>query len=380
MTTCDVIVVGGGPAGSTCAKRLVEAGANVVVTDRAVFPRDQVCAGWITPAVVDLLGLDLNDYGRGRTLQPFTGFDATLLQGRRAAAETNPPISVDYGRVVSYGVRRVEFDHYLLLRSGAALISGEPVKTLRHTRGRWIVNEHLEAPCLVGAGGHWCPVARWLNAGPSAGRPIVAQEVELRLEQEATREVRVRAEAPALLFCPDLRGYGWCVRKGDYLNVGFGRLGGDGFQAALQAFLADRAVRHVLGRFGVGPMKGHAYLVGALSPRRLAGSGVLLIGDAAGLALAPSGEGILAAVESGTIAGNSVARTGGVPDRAVEAYVEAIDERFGARGEVDRVRGLPAALIVAGGRLILGSRWLTRRVVFDRAFLHTARPRLALTA
>ena len=58
METCDVLVVGGGPAGSTCAWKLRQAGADVTVIDRATFPRDKVCAGWITPPVINALGLD----------------------------------------------------------------------------------------------------------------------------------------------------------------------------------------------------------------------------------------------------------------------------------------------------------------------------------
>ena len=51
MERCDVLVVGGGPAGSSCARALHDAGLDVIVLDRAVFPRDKVCAGWITPQV-----------------------------------------------------------------------------------------------------------------------------------------------------------------------------------------------------------------------------------------------------------------------------------------------------------------------------------------
>jgi flavin-dependent dehydrogenase len=61
METCDVIIVGGGPAGSSCAWKLRAAGWDVVVVDRANFPRDKVCAGWITPAVIEELQLDLED-------------------------------------------------------------------------------------------------------------------------------------------------------------------------------------------------------------------------------------------------------------------------------------------------------------------------------
>src|SRR5207244_13401568 len=72
MRRCDAVVVGGGPAGSSCAWALRRGGADVVVVDRAPFPRDKVCAGWVTPAVVTALALDIDDYRRGRTFQPIT--------------------------------------------------------------------------------------------------------------------------------------------------------------------------------------------------------------------------------------------------------------------------------------------------------------------
>ena len=51
MTTCDVLIVGGGPAGSVCAWRLRRRPASsVIVVDASTFPRDKVCAGWISTA------------------------------------------------------------------------------------------------------------------------------------------------------------------------------------------------------------------------------------------------------------------------------------------------------------------------------------------
>ena len=52
MENCDVLIVGGGPAGSSCARQLHRHGMDVMVMDKASFPRDKVCAGWITPAVL----------------------------------------------------------------------------------------------------------------------------------------------------------------------------------------------------------------------------------------------------------------------------------------------------------------------------------------
>ena len=58
MESCEVLIIGGGPAGSTCAKRLGEAGLDVLLMDARVFPRDKPCAGWITPAVLETLAIE----------------------------------------------------------------------------------------------------------------------------------------------------------------------------------------------------------------------------------------------------------------------------------------------------------------------------------
>ena len=123
MDTCDVLIVGGGPAGSACAWALHRAGLDVVVMDRATFPRDKVCAGWITPQVVDALRLDTNEYRQGRTFQPFAGFRVGLVGADRT-------VETRYDTAVSFGIRRCEFDEYLLRRSGARLTLGAPAAAI----------------------------------------------------------------------------------------------------------------------------------------------------------------------------------------------------------------------------------------------------------
>ena len=116
-TDVDVLIVGAGPAGSTCAGQLKRYGMNVLLIDKARFPRDKVCAGWITPQVLESLQLDPKDYGPHRTLQPITGF--------RVGVMAHSSVNIDYGSVVSYGIRRCEFDEFLLRSSGVPVIEGE---------------------------------------------------------------------------------------------------------------------------------------------------------------------------------------------------------------------------------------------------------------
>lgn len=370
MFRCDVLIVGGGPAGSTCARELVRSGVDVAVFDRAVFPRDKVCAGWITPAVVEALALDLDDYGARHTLQPFTTFRTGTFEGRRHAT--------DFGRIVSYGIRRCEFDGYLLERSGARVLSGDPVRSLERDATGWIVNGQVRTALLVGAGGHFCPVARWLNRHqPSAPREqaILAQEIEFRLDDSAAAGCLVRHDRPELFFWPDLLGYGWCVRKGPYLNVGVGRLTPDHFPASVRAFSAMVERRRLVPGGVPSPWKGHAYLVNRTSRRQIVDDRVLLVGDAAGLALAPSGEGILTAIESGLMAASCILDVAGDYSRASLARYDArIERRIGPRGHPGVFAHAPGWLTGLAGRAVFQSPWLTRRLLLEDGFLHLRRP------
>jgi menaquinone-9 beta-reductase len=375
MERCDVLIVGGGPAGSSCAWKLAASGLDVLVLDRKSFPRDKPCAGWITPAVVEALQLDLDDYrAGGRVLQPITSFVVGLIGGREVEAAYDKPIS--------YGIRRFEFDHYLLHRSKARLRLGElggGVKSLVRDGNEWLVNGAVRAPMLVGAGGHFCPVARHLGAKEMKTPAVVAQEIEFALNADQLRDCPVRAGVPYLHFCPDLKGYGWYFRKGNYLNVGLGREDDEklsdhvaDYAESLKA--SGRIPRDLPTRF-----PGHAYLLYPRSQRPLVDDGVLLVGDAAGTAYSPSGEGIRPAVESGLIAGDLIAALGGDYRRErLQSYADRFTARFGNKAARSLADFLPAGLkrLVAGRLISWG--WFSRRVVVDQWFLRRSEPVLRL--
>jgi flavin-dependent dehydrogenase len=57
----DVIIVGGGPAGSTCAWKLLKQGVDCLLLDKQVFPRTKPCGGWLMPEVLEDLEIDAGE-------------------------------------------------------------------------------------------------------------------------------------------------------------------------------------------------------------------------------------------------------------------------------------------------------------------------------
>jgi flavin-dependent dehydrogenase len=366
MDTCDVLIVGGGPAGSACAWALRRAGLDALVLDREAFPRDKVCAGWITPQVVEALELDTHDYRRGRTFQAFTGFRVGLAGGDRA-------VETRYGTAVSFGIRRCEFDEYLLRRSGARLALGAAAASIVRDGDGWVVNDAIRARMLVGAGGHFCPVARAINRQerPGVAMPlVVAQEAEFPIAPED--DAATVGEIPELYFCRDLRGYGWSVRKGEYLNVGLGRLDHRSLPRAIAEFVAFLTRSGRVRDAGSRRWHGHAYLVPAPIVRRTLDAGVLLVGDAAGLAFPQSGEGIRPAIQSGLFAARTIVEAAGrfTRDR-LQGYDTWMRSTFGAESRALRAmsRLVPAALAMPLARGLLGNPAFVRHVVLNRGFL-----------
>ena len=373
METCDVLIVGGGPAGSSCARRLHQAGLDVIIMDRAIFPRDKVCAGWITPGVIADLGIDADDYRRGRTFQPITAFRTGLIGG---SGETE---TVYEGPVI-FGIRRCEFDHYLLQRSGARLKLGRDVSSIRRDGVQWVVNDSVRAAALVGAGGHFCPVARWLNPAVEGAGLVVAQEVEFRLEPEEAASWTLVPEMPELYFCRDLKGYGWCFRKEQYINIGLGRLDRRSLPRASAEFVA---FLHTQGKVPAGASwrwRGHAYLVAEPPRRRVLDAGVMLVGDAAGLAYPQSGEGIRPAIESGLLAASAIVEARGrYTCERLATYDAQLRERFGVP-PVSRLlsQTIWPALAPTLVPWLFNRPWLVRNLLLDRWFLHAHTPALAL--
>jgi geranylgeranyl reductase family protein len=362
MRSCDVLIVGAGPAGSSCAWELRGSGLDVVVLDRSSFPRDKICGGWITPFVLQALEIDPAEYSRGRTFQPISAFRVSCLGERES--------HIPYGEPVSYGIRRREFDEYLMRRCGAEVRENAPIKSIECSAGSWVINGEFKARLLIGAGGHFCPVAR-LVGGRHSETPVVAQEVEFLMNNLEAAQCRVTGETPELYFCRDLQGYGWCFRKGNYLNVGLGRLD----QHRLAEHVRDFAkFLRTCGRIGFDLSRhfaGHAYLLYGYSPRKVCDNGLMLIGDSAGLAYAQSGEGIRPAVESGLMAAQIVrAAQGDYSAARLSAYSDLLRQRFGTASPPERMANyLPRGLRNFLARTLLKSERFCRTMVVENWFL-----------
>lgn len=366
MEHCDALIVGGGPAGSSCARQLRQQGMDVMVMDKALFPRDKVCAGWITPAVLDALQLDTEEYGRTNVLQHISSFRTGRIDGRE--------VETQYPSTVSYGIRRYELDDFLLKRSGARLQLGVPMKTLEKDGKNWIVNNTISTPLVIGAGGHFCPVARHMGAQLGADEPaITAKEIEFKMNAYQYFNCKVRGDMPELYFCNDLKGYGWCFNKGGYLNIGLGREDSHGLSAQLKEFCDFLKQRGRIPENIPDNFHGHAYLLHGHAVRKQFDDSILLVGDAAGLAYPQSGEGIRPAVESGLLAAETIIKAAGDYSHAqLQSYSSRLNERFGTvSAPVATAPGLLRNL-VAGA--LLESKWFTRHVVLDRWFLHATQP------
>jgi len=290
---CDVIVVGGGPAGAACAARLVAAGRDAVVLDRAEFPRLKLCAGWITPEVLADLGMNPGDYPHR-----FNTFSEIVAHVKGLTFKLRDP---------QHSIRRFEFDAWLLARSGAEVVVHR-VRDIAREGGAYVVDGAFRAPYLVGAGGTRCPVYRTL---------FRAVNPKAKSLQAATME----HEFPYQWHDPrchlwflekGLPGYGWYVPKADgYLNIGVGGMAeqlkrrGTDIKHYWRVLLARLSTRGLLRSPGQLAPKGYSYyLRGDVSTVRM--DNAYIAGDAAGLATRDLCEGIGPAVRSGQRVAESI--------------------------------------------------------------------------
>jgi len=306
MLDSKVIIVGGGPAGATCAWKLKQSNVPVIVLDKKPFPRPKTCAGWITPEVLKDLHIRTDEYP-----YPMVVFRRlnVHLSGCRIPVRTR-----------QYSIRRIEFDDWLIKRSGVDVYEHN-VRQINKEGRHYVIDGRYRCEFLVGAGGTNCCVYRTFF---KPDNPRSESNKIIALEEEFAYDYR-NDNCHLWFFDNMLPGYAWYVPKGKgYLNVGIGakhlKMKARG-QTIFEHW--DRLVQKLdnLGlvhhrRFHP---KGCSYY---LSDRRemVSKDQAFIIGDAAGLATIDMGEGIGAAVQSGILAANAIVTGQVYATRSITRY------------------------------------------------------------
>jgi menaquinone-9 beta-reductase len=365
--TADVIVVGAGPAGASAAFHLAQAGIDVLVLEKARFPRDKVCGDGLTPRAVrqlEAMGIDVDGAGWARN-------KGLRIVGAGHRLELPWP---ELSTFPSYGLvrSRMELDELLARhaeRAGARLHEGVSVtgpvvdeRTGRVTgvtarpvdeRGRRAGDEATyTAPVVIACDGVSARLAIALGLERREDRPM---GVAIRAYYKTPRHDDEWMESWLELWdgAPGrsnlLPGYGWIFGLGNGLsNVGLGILNtSSAFQQVDYKDVLKRWLAHTPAEWGfrdenlVGRI-GSAALPMGFNRKPHYTRGVLLSGDSGGMVNPFNGEGIDYALESGHLAAETVVEAlarpeGPARERVLEGYAAALDSAYGGYFTLGRV-------------------------------------------
>jgi geranylgeranyl reductase family protein len=384
-----VTVVGAGPAGVAAAVTLARAGREVVVVDKATFPRDKCCGDGLTTGALrrlEALGLDP---GAIPSWQPV---DDVVVRGP-AGHEVRLPLPRGRGTYAAVA-RRAELDHALVglaREAGATVVEGAAVTAAVAAPDRITVSltggQQVAARYAIGADGMWSPLRKLLGAAPTS--PDLGEWHAFR--QYFTGVAPAAARDLFVWFEPDLLpGYAWSFPvAGGGANVGFGIQRGGRVttreMARLWPDLLERPhVRAVLGPDAAAEGARKAWPIPAHVERAVlsaAGGRALFVGDAAAATDPLTGEGIGQALLTGCLAAEAVLVAGGLdPAAAATGYERAVARELVADAALSRLlvravrhrRGVRTALRLAGA-----SGWTRRafaRWLFEdypRAYIAT---------
>jgi geranylgeranyl reductase family protein len=312
VLAADVVVIGGGPAGSAAAISLARAGRDVTLVDRARFPRDKVCGDGITTGALRLLEHLGLQPGRVASWQRV---DDVVVRGP-AGPEVTFPLPRSRGTYAAVA-RRADLDAALL---DDARVAGVKVLDGHACAGAQEHDDHvairvdgvgeLDAAYAVAADGMWSPTRKHLGlAAPGyRGEWHAFRQYFAGVGPRAARDLFV-------WFEPDLLpGYAWSFPlSGGRANVGFGIVRGERVEriqdmAGIWRSLLDRPhIRQVLGD-GAEPEAPHrAWPIPArIDEAVLTGRRTLFVGDAAAASDRLTGEGIAQALLSGILAAEAI--------------------------------------------------------------------------
>lgn len=322
--TWDVVVVGGGPAGSAAAIAARKAGASVLLLEREALPRYKLCGGGLLQITVDSLP-------EGFTPPLRAEVDTVTFtragRGLRRQRANGPVLRMVY---------RQEFDAALVDHARSLGVEVRDRCTVRELR------EDDDAVTVVTAdGGERAAIV--VGADGSAGRSsrhVGARfdQVDLGLETEfalSPAQQREWSRRVHLDWGPHPGSYGWAFPKGEQLTVGVildRARGADG-----KKYLADLVT--ALGLDGTPAVSSGGHLTHCRAVDSPVARGrVLLAGDAAGLLEPWTREGISFAVRSGTLAGQAAAQVvaGRTPGEACAWYAGHVDHTLGAEMRAGR--------------------------------------------
>jgi len=345
MTDFDVIVVGGGPAGSTAARRAAKTGLQVLLIDKAKFPRSKPCAGALAGNVSEMLDFDITP-----VIQRWiSGFSLVAPAGFRIDC-----IPEDRSKP-GYTVMRSDFDNLLLQKAAQAGAEvRQEVKALDISEDAKRVTvvteagESLTSSFIVGADGINGTVSKNLNfyAGWPRNTAFVSIEVEADVDSEKVREIcgdptGYDRDVFFLYFGQVPHGYAWCFPKRSKLSLGI-CCRQDKASNIRQAY--DQWFKSFTKEYDVQPEI--VAESGARFPctirRPIAKGRAILVGDAAGFVDSFTGEGIQHAIHSGIIAGKVLKETAdsGNPSQLKEYENICKKEIGGVLGVSDYMAGL----------------------------------------
>jgi geranylgeranyl reductase family protein len=322
-TSCDILVVGGGPAGSTAAFLLASRGYEVILVDKKLFPRPKLCAGLLTWKSIALIQSIFH-----LSVQELIskGLITHQTANYRIFNETTQIAKgcLDYP---FHFIERQTYDLFWLqaaARAGVRIITGQAVLHAHPDTGEAVLDNggRIRAHTIIGADGAASITRRSVFGSRRAARlwkNQLAVTVETRLELPAGGAPQDYA---ALYFGYVPWGYAWSFPNRDYRIVGIANLwrkSGLPTKAALDRFLTAIGISAK----GLQPLGSHPLPMGNyLDPP---GRGrVLLVGDACGLADPLLGEGIYYAHRSAQIAAGCICRSGPGSIDLAAAYQRAL--------------------------------------------------------
>jgi geranylgeranyl reductase family protein len=289
----DAIVVGAGPSGSTAAYRLAKAGKDVLLLDRASFPRDKPCGGGVTERAARLLPF---------SIEPVVEDVATKVDLRLGYGRT---IERGDGVPLVYLTQRRRLDHFLAERAaeaGAEFRDGVRVTAVETGEEGVTVEaggERFNASVVVGADGANGVTARALGLG--GNRHVgVALEGNLRYAKPGANGYRGKI---VLEFGVVPGGYAWVFPKADHMNFGVGGWSSEGPE--LRGHLERLCAAHGVSPDDLEDVRGHRLPLRSPSST-LARGRALVVGDAAGLIDPVSGDGMFEGFLSSLYASDSV--------------------------------------------------------------------------